>query len=515
MKLTAGILRREPGWELLLQQIGLEWKTVSASEDFRPDELGAIIVNASPTSLQEKGLLEYVEAGGAALATYGAAHSFVHTRMKTAHFTTLAPYSFDKFSPCTMMDIYSPGIRETRTSDTHHHFPEIYQLGKGILVSVPFDVNALILDTRSKRKNFYAGKTRLPSEVTSAVSKGALRRFITEILQYCYSYRGIPFVHKWYYPNARHSVFTFRVDSDQGTLKDIDDLHGLCDRYSIKTMWFVDTKSHEQWLSRFKNFGKQEVGIHCYEHLSYSTDELNFQNFSRAQSLLNQCGITAQGAAAPYGTWNLSVAAVFEQLGMQFSSEFSLDYDDLPFFPFLNDRFSPVLQMPIHPICVGSMLRSGYSSAEMKEYFRQLIDLKILLREPLCLYHHPTHHHLEIFEDVFQYVRLKHVENLSYSEYAEWWKKRNAIDLKFEYHRKENSVTATASDSTSNVYWRIVLPDGKEAITNSGGLIPINSLHLQSPAPKPPVPADIARIRRFDGRHFIVNLLDMWYKRTQ
>ncbi len=515
MKLTTGILRREPGWEILLQQIGLEWKVVSSSEEINPEDLGAMIVNASPTSFQEKSLLEYIEAGGAVLATNGAARGFVQAKMRPKHFTSLPPYSFDKFAPNTMMDIYSTGIQEARTSADRYHLPEIYQFGKGVLVSVPFDINALFLDIRSGRKNFYAAKTRLPSEVTSTVSKGTLRSFITEILQHLYGHRGIPFVHKWYYPGGEQSIFTFRVDSDQGTLKDIDDLHELCARYSIKTMWFVDTKSHEHWLSRFKNLGQQEAGIHCYEHLSYSTDELNFQNFSRAQSLLSSNGITARGAAAPYGTWNQSVASVFEQLGMQFSSEFSLDYDDLPFFPFLTERFSPVLQMPIHPICVGSMLRSGYSSAEMKQYFRQLIDNKLLLREPLCLYHHPTHHHLEIFEYIFHYVQSKHVENISYTEYADWWKARNASDWKFEYHRKENSVTATSSTETSKCYWRIVVPSGEEAITNSAGLIPIKSLRLQRPVSKPPVPADIARIRRFDGRHLIVNLLDMWYKRTQ
>jgi hypothetical protein len=280
-------------------------------------------------------------------------------------------------------------------------------------------------------------------------------------------------------------------------------------------MWFIDTKSHEQWLSRFKDFREQEIGIHCHEHLTYSTDELNFQNFNKAQSLLNNQGLHPRGAAAPYGTWNASVATVFEQLGMEYSSEFSLDYDNLPFFPFLEDRFSRVLQMPIHPICVGSMLRAGYTSVDMREYFRQLVDTKLLLREPVCLYHHPTHRHLEIFEDIFQYVRSKQIDAFSYTEYAEWWKTRNAFQWRFEYHREEDSVLAVPSNERANVHWRIVLPNGEESISNLHGKIPVRSLRLKRAAGKGLAPADIARTRRFDGRHLIMNLLDMWYKRTQ
>lgn len=515
MKLTTGILRWEPGWEILLQQIGIDWRIVSASEEFDPDGLGAMIANTLPTSLQQRGLLEYLEAGGAVLATYGSAQDLVSAKMKTKRFASLPPSSFHNFSQETMMDIYSTGLVDMKSPDSRHHLPEIFEFGKGILVSVPFDVNELVLDKRSMRKNFYFGRQRLASEVTATVSKGPFRRFITEILEHLHFHRAIPFVHKWYFPDGRDLLFTFRVDSDQGTPNEINGLYDVCRNHSIKTMWFIDTKSHEQWLSRFRNFEEQEIGIHCYEHLSYSTDESNFQNFRRAQLLLNENGLYPKGAAAPYGTWNASVAMVFEQLGIEFSSEFGLDYDNLPFFPFLEDRFSRVLQMPIHPICVGSMLRAGYDSPDMREYFRQLVDTKLLLREPLCLYHHPTHRHLEILEDIFQYVRSKKIDNFSYTEYAEWWKARKAFQWRFEYHRGDNSITAVPSDESTNVYWRIIFPNGEESISNSRGLIPVQSLRLKQAADKPAAPADIGRTRQFDPRHLIMNLLDSWYKRTQ
>ena len=223
-------------------------------------------------------------------------------------------------------------------------------------------------------------------------------------------------------------------------------------------MWFIDAKSHEQWLSRFKDFGQQDVGIHCYEHMTFPTEEKNLQNILKALSLMNAEGLHPKGAAAPYGTWNASISSVFEQIGAGFSSEFGLDYDDLPFFPFVEGKFSPVLQIPIHPICVGSMRRTGYSANEMKKYFLQLIDTKLMQREPLCLYHHPTHHHLNLFADIFDYIRSKNIDNYSYVEYASWWRKRDEIGWTHHFNREDNTVTAHCTDHNCGVYWRIVLP---------------------------------------------------------
>jgi len=47
-------------------------------------------------------------------------------------------------------------------------------------------------------------------------------------------------------------------------------------------------------------------------------------------------------AAAPFGKWNESIQLTFENIGAAFSSEFSLDYDDLPFYPRVKERFSTI-----------------------------------------------------------------------------------------------------------------------------------------------------------------------------
>jgi hypothetical protein len=249
--------------------------------------------------------------------------------------------------------------------------------------------------------------------------------------------------------------------------------------------------------------------------MTFPTEEKNLQNILKALSLLNANGLHSKGAAAPYGTWNPAMASVFEHIGAGFSSEFGLDYDNLPFFPYVNGKFSPVLQLPIHPICVGSMRRVGYSAEDMKKYFLQLVDAKLTDREPLCLYHHPTHHHLDLFADVFKYIRSKKIDNYSYSEYASWWRTRSEIHWTHDFHSGKNEVKAECSDGNAGIHWHIVFPSGQESISNAEGTILLQSLPLRTPAAKSIPPNDIARSRKFDVRHVVVNLLDAWYKRTQ
>ncbi len=339
MKLTVGILRYEAGWEILFRQIGVSWKLLSTSDELSRETFSAIVVNTPPSSLQEKLLEEYLLGGGAILGLGSCAQRLVPSRHKTKYFSSLQPSLFGSFVQTTMMDIYSYGVPDSTSFNNNHQLPSYHKVGKGIFASIPFNINDLVLDTRSKRKNFYFDKRRLPNEIVATVSKGNLRRVITELLQYLHHERGIPFIHKWYYPQNRETIFTFRVDSDQGLLAEVNDLHDLCENHSIRTIWFIDTKSHEQWLSRFRDFGRQDVGIHCYEHMTYTTEEKNLPNILRALSLLNAQGLHPKGAAAPYGTWNSSIARVFEQIGAGFSSEFGLNYDDLPFFPFVDNKF--------------------------------------------------------------------------------------------------------------------------------------------------------------------------------
>lgn len=494
------------------------WKAVDISTELSPENYSVIVLNAVPTSIQQKDLSLYLERGGSILSVNGSSASLLGSSVKQRSFTSLTPDRFPKFASNDILDVFSDGLVDKDfkrgTLELSSDTLSIVSLGKGTLASIPFAIDSLIQDTRSRRKNFYFRKERLPSEVVSTVSKGTLRQFVASVLEFLHHQRTLPFVHKWYYPDAAQTIFTFRVDSDQGSEEEVTQLFTLCKKYSVPTMWFLDTKSHERWLSRFKEFQGQEIGIHCYEHDTYKSLRDNLANFSKAAEMLNHYGIKPTGIASPYGTWNESVALAFEQLGMSFSSEFSLDYDDVPFYPIVNGRNSPVLQIPIHPICVGSMLRSQFTNQEMIQYFINAIDRKIAEREPICLYHHPTHHHWDVFEELFSYLRRKNIKAMSYSEYAQWWKTRSGVVTEILYDETHRQLKISPHTPTG-VYWRISLPEGNEAIVKSQDVVALDSLATQQNNAVVFIPKDLRRARRFDFRHPLLNILDSWNKRTQ
>ena len=54
------------------------------------------------------------------------------------------------------------------------------------------------------------------------------------------------------------------------------------------------------------------------------------------------------------------------------------DYDNLP-CSIIKDRFSNVMQIPIHPISIGRLNRSHYSSNEMIEYYSNVLKINYVI----------------------------------------------------------------------------------------------------------------------------------------
>ncbi len=519
MRLTVGILDANSGWHLLLQQVGVAWEALGDEREILPQNYSVIIVNKEPTASERKALRSYLVNGGAVLSINGKGSSIIGSNSTKTSSTTIAPQEFPNFTPTDMIDVYSNGSKEKNfPDDVSMETSGWYSSGKiarGFFISIPIDFGETISNSRSCRKNFYFTKERLPSEVVARTSKGTLRKLFMDLLALLHHKRNLPFAHKWFFPENTQTMFTFRVDSDKGSREEVMSLHDVCKQYDVAAMWFLDTKSHQTWLSDFQNFGNQEAGIHCYDHRTYHSREKNLRNFAIAQMLFHGAGLSASGAAAPYGTWNEAIAKTFSEMGITFSSEFSYDYDDFPLFPLVEGTPSSVLQIPIHPICPGSLRRASYSREEMKSYFRAVMEKKIAEREIINLYHHPTHHYNDVIEFVFQFLKEHGIRNISYSGYATWWKKRLTHSSAINYDNEKDTLAFSTPSNKSDVRWRIFFPDQQEAIIPAENIIQISKLHKQRWTMQYTPPTDINRTRRFDFRHPIINVLDEWYKRTQ
>ena len=112
--------------------------------------------------------------------------------------------------------------------------------------------------------------------------------------------------------------------------------------------------------------------------------------WSAALRVLRRRGLRPDGFAAPDGRWNPGLDDAVASLGYEYSSEFQLGYDDLPFFPWKHDRFSRVLQVPVHPVCEGLFLDSGVQGSRgCGRLLEQDRRGKDCCGEPALVYGHP------------------------------------------------------------------------------------------------------------------------------
>ena len=120
-------------------------------------------------------------------------------------------------------------------------------------------------------------------------------------------------------------------------------------------------------------------------------------------------------------------------------ASYQVGYDDLPFHPLTALGVSPVLQVPIHPVCEGLFLDAGSTSgSDMSDYFAAVARAKLSAGEPAFLYGHPERRlcrYPEIIRSLAEIVdEFSLCWRTTLTEFATWWcwrseRKLSVIDL--------------------------------------------------------------------------------------
>lgn len=514
MRIHVGLAGPSLAWEQVCLQEGVPCGIVDLRLDRLKENCSALVVNRPLTSAERDCVEQYLREGGALLgsARHLSQFSGMGSRRERVDYIlsehdTIVPDVF--LMDLALVGEISKEANILRTqAGTHAVFAG--PLGGGYAVALPFDIDDALFDSRVANKNFYAKVERLPSERVSLVSKGEIRHLVHRSLEYLHHVRGVWYAHLWYFPGDNESIFAFRVDTDRSQREEIDALYEIARRHDCSLSWYLDVKSHGTWLKHFQSLVNQEFGVHCYEHRVFPTVDANLKNITKAMREMQAAGLHPRGFAAPYGVWTPELAHALDQLGLEYSSEFSYAYDTFPLYPELPAGRYATLQVPIHPICIGSMLRVGYSDAQMKEYFKMVIDHKWHRNEPLFFYHHPLHKQWSVTEFIFDCAHQYSVLNMTLGEYALWWKQREKLKMTIDY--EEESITSkpgsTSGDAApSDVRLRVSTPRGNCANFPLEGRIELKpvSRWSETHAPLPP-PADIRRIREFDLRGMLGDL---------
>lgn len=492
------------GWETLLQQIGVPyvlWSKVDG-KDFQSYPICILADCVNQNILNE--IRDYIKDGGSVICSTDTLHHITGINNTVKYVKYLVPDEYEIFIDPDILDIF----KKIKIVDDEKSSVYKGKIGKGNIIAFPFDVNELMLDVRSKKKSFYSNRKRLPYETVSKVSKSVLRRLVSNAIEYLFHSKNLPFVHLWYFPKDSKNIFSFRIDTDYGNKEQIEELYKSSLKHQIPFTWFVDVKSQKEWIDYFAKMNEQEIGVHCYEHNVYDSYAENYKNIRTALDALREVGMSPNGFASPYGKWNSGLAQAIRDHAFRYSSEFSYDYDNLPSNTLLFDNPNSVLQIPVHPICIGSLRRQGFSSGEMIEYYHDQIDKKLLLNDPIIFYHHPTHNHLEVIENILNYVKNKNLTAMRMNDYAEWWKKRCEVGLNVNIN--ENRLSIVGDNIFGDIRLRITTSQGKEAIVQLSEDIDLSKITMQEKSLLKSPPKDIARTRKYN-KWMLVNKIEDFF----
>jgi peptidoglycan/xylan/chitin deacetylase (PgdA/CDA1 family) len=313
-------------------------------------------------------------------------------------------------------------------------------------------------DNKDQIKIFSGVMDKNPVENVSRVNKALLREMVIDSVKRNIFLQDLPYIHLDYYPRGYRTLCAFRVDCD---VTERESFYGLLQhsaKHELPLTWFIDVGAQKSYLKDIAGIRKDghDVQLHCYEHRTYRTYRDNERNIRMGKDLLENAGIPVKGFASPYGRWNLELNRVLEDLKFTYSSEFAVGYDDIPFNPCLRKRISGVLQIPVHPICIGSLKKAGCLTDEMNTYFERIIRTKYERNSPIILYGHPKNEMDKFPEAVdFIFSRLKEKNDVwltTMTEFAEWWQKRLMVDFKISIENGYLTIITDNVDPTLQLH---------------------------------------------------------------
>lgn len=482
MNLSVGITSLKPYWEILLQQIGIPFRIINGHNSIDENLIPILIL--TDENINKESLTNYIQNGGCILTEADIAEESLGIKSQNLFIKFIQSELNNIFNQNLICDVFKNWSVAKNSnhlknqSGTNTTF--IAEIGKGKIIVFPSEFSSLVIDSSIKRKNFYTEYGNLETnERVSEISKGAIYHLIKNALENLFHHRNLPFINLWQFPYGGKNIFSFRIDTDFGTQTQLNNLYSVCKANNIPATWFVETNSLDghsasgtNIVSLYKNFEEQEIALHCYRHRVFNNFQDNFKNIKKGINILNKAGVIPVGFAAPFGEWNEELGKSLEELDFNYSSEFSYAYDCFPIYPFMQNSFSKVLQIPIHPLSFGRLKWGGHNDDGMLNYYLEIVEQKLALQEPIVLYTHPGEERLDILDKIFKKINSLNIPILTFEKFYKWWIKRNSLKWEAEIVDADIKIQG---NSDENIFWIRTFYPNKEVY-----LAPLKSNNLKT-----------------------------------
>ncbi|NQT38707.1 MAG: polysaccharide deacetylase family protein [Planctomycetes bacterium] len=303
------------------------------------------------------------------------------------------------------------------------------------------DALAALVDEQSRRYCWEIGTLRVCERIAQ-VDRRAVRRLVLQRLRQTIERRGGVWLRISPFPFPYRSAWNFRIDHDRYEPEDFDRLLAVLEGHESATTHFVNAAAFRGQTDALGRLAGLDVGSHGYWHHTYRSTEENLHNIRRGIESLTGAGLRPSGFAAPHGSYHRPLAAAMKSLGIAYSSEFGLAYDDLPLLP----EPGGVLQVPVHPVSLGLFLEAAkrqsgdspeaYDAAVSTaiDYYGRVIRDRHRAGEPVFLYGHPTGRlgrYPRLLQSVFESAgSLSTMWRTTLGEFVRWWRYRGTIRLR-------------------------------------------------------------------------------------
>jgi peptidoglycan/xylan/chitin deacetylase (PgdA/CDA1 family) len=290
----------------------------------------------------------------------------------------------------------------------------------------PFEA---LLETKGTWGTWHVGAWTLTERI-GRQPRATIRRYLIDRIRSAVVKAGGLWARLAPFPFPYRSAFNLRVDLDEPRPDDYfrfakarRPLGGCCTH-------FVSTHAYRDHAAVLSDLREHDTQSHGHYHVVYRDARTNLRNVRRAHRILKESGFRAVGFAAPHGRWNAGLDTVLERLGYQYSSEFQVGYDDLPFYPWRTGRFSRVLQIPIHPICEGLFVEAGATDGQpVAQHLVKVVAAKLAAGEPAFVYGHPERR-LGRFPEIVAALAdavagQSLVWRVTLTEFDRWWRWRH------------------------------------------------------------------------------------------
>src|SRR5262249_48256823 len=143
---------------------------------------------------------------------------------------------------------------------------------------------------------------------------------------------------------------------------------------------------------------------------------------------------------------------------------------------------------------------------EMIEYFAGVLEQKVRLREPVILYHHPNNRHESVLREIMANVRHASLPAMRLIDFALWWKKRESSMREAEL--RDSMLLTRGTSSGGGTWWHITREVGMECFAPPAASTDLNSVSWTVRPAVPALPADVARVRKYNPWIAVNNIED-------